>query len=122
MQTEILQSHARAADDGLMVSSTARRAKPVPLAASSPVYVRLRRAHGQWYAQAVDVQIVGVGGTRSDALASLSKLLKTGVRHARVGGAARHETPRSDRLKVRLLALLSRPMPASRRWAQRVQL
>jgi hypothetical protein len=121
MPVDIRQSHAQAADNRLTLSSTAGRTSSVEARVlSSAIYVRTRRSHRQWYAEAVGLRIVGVGTTRPEALASLAKLLQAHARYSGGRATASRRLPRSERLKVRLLELISRPMPVSFRLAERL--
>jgi hypothetical protein len=90
------------------------------------IYVRIVREHDQWYAEATDYQVVGVGESREAAIQSLRRSMRAYLRAVqRHGGDARNaQRPpgRRARLRVRTLALLTALAPERRRRALRISL
>jgi hypothetical protein len=96
------------------------------LLADAPLYVRFVHEHSQWYAKATEYEVVGIGRSRTEASEAMLRSLKTYLRYEQRRGRdarqARRTTGRLATLKVRLLVVLSRPLPHRRRLALRMRL
>ena len=91
-----------------------------------PVYLMLSRDHDQWYAEAVDYEIVGVGDTRDEARDASLRLLQAYLRSIQSRGgdeaSARHRRGPLTTLKVHVLSHLPAFMPDRWQRAQRITL
>lgn len=92
-------------------------------ATHTAVLVRLIADHGQWYADAADFQIVGIGNTRDEAIDTMRRLLRAHIRTA----ARREVDPRRPEsawssVKLRAEAILNLPLPRDRRAVRRVKI
>lgn len=117
------------ADSGIMMaitSSPPRRKQVRRPVVGIDVYARLACEHDQWYAEATDYQVVGVGETREAALESLRRSMRAyfrGVQHQ--GGdtsQARRPASRWASITVRALALIGRAAPGRYKPALRIRL
>jgi len=90
------------------------------------VYVRLSSEHDQWYAEARDYQIVGIGDSRREAVEDMGRTLRAHLRHCRKQGRnalqARQSPGPLPSLNIRLLTFLGAFLPADRRPAMRLRL
>lgn len=100
--------------------------RPQLASAQRVVYVRLTHAHDQWYAEAADFRIVGIGASRRAALDRMSETLAIAWR---LGGRSRGFHRQLARPEVlwtamaaRVVALLSMRVPPDRRAVLRLRL
>src|SRR5438067_408050 len=98
--------------DGVAVSTidarSKRAASELPrLLGDRALYVRLVHDHDQWYAEATDFQIVGLGQTRTEATATMLRMLRSYLRARERGGVGQERRARRrwPAVWVRLLAL-----------------
>lgn len=117
--------------DSAAMSTTASQAAPIApemtdLLRGARLYVRFIREHNQWYAEAIDYRIVGIGSSRAEAMHSMLRTLEAYLRHERKQGhdaqQARRFVDRRTAIEVRALALVSRLVPREHRRALRLRL
>ena len=92
----------------------------------APLYVRFTSEHQQWYAEAKDFQLVGIGPSRAAAVEDMCRALKAHLRYSRKQGRNAREARQSSGMvatvSVRALVVMGRIVSSERRPAIRMRL